>query len=90
MAAIDLLDQALDLEDLTWDEVATAATIGYLTGGIALTVALQRRGRPQVCHVLRCPLGFVAWLIFSLHLWCRPLDPIRHLARLATHIRRTP
>ena len=70
--------------DLTWDETATAVTVGYLTGGVLLTLALERRGRWQMCRVLRCPTGFVAWLIFSLHLWCRPLDPIRHLARLVS------
>lgn len=67
-----------------WDEAATAVTVGYLAGGILLTIALERRGRWQMCRVLRCPAGFVAWLIFSLHLWCRPLDPIRFFARLVS------
>ncbi len=82
-----LLDQHLD-DDLTWDEVATAVTVGYLTGGVILTVALERRGRWQICRVLRCPAGFAAWVVFSLHLWCRPLDIVHHLARLIA--RRTP
>lgn len=73
-------------------DLARDVTLGYLTGGVLITLALPRRGHRQICAVLRCPLGFAAWLIFTLHLWFPRLDPIARLARLITRylIRRTP
>ena len=63
-------------------------TVGYLTGGVLLTIGLQLRGHRQMCAVLRSPAGFAAWLVFTLHLWVRRLDPVHVIAAKAP--RRTP
>lgn len=62
-------------QDLAW-----AVTVGYLTGGVLLTLGLQWRGHRQMCAVLRSPAGFVAWLVFTLHLWVRRFDPVHVIA----------
>lgn len=69
-------------------DLARAVTLGYLTGGVALTLALPRRGHRQICAVLRCPLGFVAWVVFTLHLWVPRFDPIARLAALLVRLYR--
>lgn len=66
-------------------DVAVAVTLGYLTGGVALTLLLHRRGFRQMCAVVRNPLGFAAWLLFTLHLWVPRFDLIN---RLSPHLRR--
>lgn len=63
-------------------DAATAVTLGYLTGGVALTLLLHRRGLRQMCQVARNPLGAAAWVLFTLHLWVPRFDPVRLLGRL--------
>lgn len=58
----------------------TAVTLGYLTGGVVLTLVMHRRGLRQMCTVARCPVGFAAWVAFTLHLWVPRLDPVRFIS----------
>lgn len=69
-------------------DVAEAVTLGYLTGGIVLTVVLHRRGHRQICHVLRSRTGLVLWAVFSLHLWTQRWDPVRHTSIVYSRLRR--
>ncbi len=64
------------------DDLAVAVTAGYVTGGVVLTLALQRRGHHQMCHVFRSLPGLALWVVLTLHLWVPRADPFSLPVRL--------